>query len=393
MKKKRVIIFWGGEGYGHLVAAKAIEQRLKNIDPSVEVILKDTLDFPTRLTRKLITSSYYVLTQHMPKLFDHVYEYAMKTAETAKSIADPGMAKQYRPERMLKYIEAMQPDCVLVTFSPAAEMIVYLRDRGKLLDLPVGHVLLDYVSNHYFCRLGMRLEMSFTPHASFLKDFKRWGHPPEKMCASGVPILLDDLTPFSKKDRLDFFKEQKLNPKITTLVLVSGAAGVGNFPKIIKSLAKELKEPIQLLVICGKNKQNYSAVTKLAPQLPENFSISTHKLIAPKLALHFVKAADLVITKAGALTPTELSYIGKAVVYLDINGGQERHNAAFIKKHNLGKITDDQEAVGEIVRKLLANPNEINSMKAAQAKFCESLQPQLITDWVMAAISTKPKRK
>lgn len=383
MSGKKILILWGGEGYGHLVAAQAIQRELKALRPDLEVILKDTLDFPTKPARKFITGSYYLFTQFFPRLFDRVYENFMREAETIDSLGNLGLTKMYRPERLLAYICELQPTCILVTFSPAAEMLIHLRDRGEVLDIPIGHVLIDYVSNKYFSRIAERLEITFTPHPSFNRDFIGWGVAPEKVAASGVPIFRENLRPFSAAERTEFLQSQRLDSSKHLVLLVSGAAGVGNFPLLVRSIAKEAKEPMQLVVVCGRNKKNFRGVEKLRSQLPAHVELKVFRLLPTELALNFVKAADVIVTKSGSLTPTEINHIGKPVVYLDINGGQERHNSQFILQHGLGLVTKDQAEAGLLVQSILGNPSKTEEFCRAQAEFCASIEPKAISRWVL----------
>jgi processive 1,2-diacylglycerol beta-glucosyltransferase len=379
-----VLIFWGGEGYGHLVSARAVAQELRSIDPDLDVVLKDTLDFPSAPARKFITGSYYLFTQFFPRLFDFVYEDFMKKAETVDSLGNLGLTKMYRPERMLEYVRELKPSCILVTFSPAAEMLIRLRDQGQLLDVPIGHVLIDYVCTKYFSRIAERLEMTFTPHPSFDRDFVRWGVDPAKVCASGVPIFRDNLRPFSKEERKKFLHDQQIDETQPMALLVSGAAGVGNFPLLVRSITEEGPKPLQLVVVCGRNEKNFRGVEKLLPRLPTSMGVKLFRLLPTETALSFVKAADVVVTKSGSLTPTEINHIGKSVVYLDINGGQERHNSQFILRHGLGLVTKKQREVGRLVRQVLGDSHQAEAFRRAQAEFCAALHPALVSQWVLA---------
>lgn len=379
----RIVIFWGGRGNGHIHAARAVAERIQLQNPQAEVILKDVMEFQDRFDYFFITGSYHLMTKYFPRVYDWIFEDFLRKAEGVDSIGGLSITRRYRPERLLQYLELVRPTSVLTTFSPATEAIVWLRDRGQLKNIPVAQVLIDYVSAKYFSRLGERIEMTFVPSESIYGDFRAWGLPSSKLCNSGIPVALAATEPMSDFEKAEFRMTHGLASGVPLIVLVSGAAGVGNYPLWVKTLVRELKTRAQLVAICGRDKRHVARLSKLQRTLPSHLSLKILPLVAQDETLRFMKCSDVIVTKTGGLTSTEIASFGKPVLFLDINGGQETHNSQFFKKEGMGLVTENQAEVGGLVQRLLAERETQERILAAQQKYRTALDPDAIARWAV----------
>ena len=80
-------------------------------------------------------------------------------------------------------------------------------------------------------------------------------------------------------------------------------------------------------------------------------------------------AADLVICRAGAITIAELQAVGRASVLIPSPNVAENHqypNAMVLQNHNAAVVIEEkdlsEEMLGEVVRALLADPQELENM-------------------------------
>ena len=77
----------------------------------------------------------------------------------------------------------------------------------------------------------------------------------------------------------------------------------------------------------------------------------------------FMKTADLVITKPGGLTVSEALASGLPMVIFDAIPGQEKENADFLIKNNMGiRISTNGNCV-PVIEKLLTEPDLLKSMQ------------------------------
>jgi processive 1,2-diacylglycerol beta-glucosyltransferase len=76
-----------------------------------------------------------------------------------------------------------------------------------------------------------------------------------------------------------------------------------------------------------------------------------------------MKAADILISKAGGSTCAEALATGLPMIILGAVVGQERANARFLTKAGVAVQADSYKIVPSILRNLLDSPSELQHMK------------------------------
>ena len=123
------------------------------------------------------------------------------------------------------------------------------------------------------------------------------------------------------------------------------------------------KNHLQIVVICGNNKRIYRKLIKLYGK-NETFVILGY---TNQIDL-YLKACDIIYTKPGGLTSTEVAASRLSLVHTFPIPGCETANKKFF--HHLGMSISAQNAkeLTEIGLKLLNSENDIEKMKKAQEK-------------------------
>ncbi len=154
--------------------------------------------------------------------------------------------------------------------------------------------------------------------------------PKEKLMLTGNPIRKDLLEVRSKKDSgLEYFQ---LNPNKRTLLIVGGSLGSQRINELIASQLPLFEaENLQVLWQCGKLYYD-RYVSK------ETESIKVLKFIS-KMDLAYA-AADVIISRAGAGAVSELSLVGKPVLFIPSPNVAEDHQTK-----NAKSIEDKEAAV------------------------------------------------
>lgn len=380
--KPRIVVFWASLGFGHLSAARSIKTQLEAIYPESEVVLQDIREFQPQWRQKLVGWFYDFVTKNNPSGYDKWYKSYMETGATIDSIGNLPLAEKHQPGKMLKFIQDNKATMVVSTFNHCSEALIRLRDQGHLKDIPIAQVLTDYVNTPYFRRVGERLDMSFVPHKQIELDWIRDGLPAEKVKTSGIPVNPKAFVQMSKDEQAEFLRSKGLDPQIKTVVLMSGGAGVGDFPALVQSMSDYSKgEPLQIVAITAKNKKHYTNLMKMT--LPANIKLQVHGLVENDEFLKYVKSADVFLTKTGGLTSSETIAIGKPVVFLDINGGQESFNSDFMSSTGMGLSTKDQKNVGKFIFELLHDEVLRQRMITAQRKSQTEMDRNSITRWIV----------
>ena len=169
--------------------------------------------------------------------------------------------------------------------------------------------------------------------------------PKEKIVLTGNPIRKEVIQIEGKRDKaIEFFKLRK---DLKTILIVGGSLGAQSVNRaIIKDLGKWAQQDIQLIWQSGKTSY-------------QECNIALKETSAPNIHLHeFIKemdlayaAADIIVSRAGAIAISEISAVGKAVIFVPFPYASEDHqtkNALQLVNKGAAKIISDQKVREEL---------------------------------------------
>ncbi len=161
--------------------------------------------------------------------------------------------------------------------------------------------------------------------------------PSEKIVLTGNPVRQDLLEITSKeKEAKAFFK---LDPSRKTLLVLGGSLGARKINQLVDAaLDYFIAENIQVIWQCGKlyEEQYFHTSGK---------EIQVHAYLN-RMDLAYA-AADVVVSRAGALSVSELCLVGKPVVFIPSPNVSEDHqtkNALSISEKNAAILLRENEA-------------------------------------------------
>lgn len=186
--------------------------------------------------------------------------------------------------------------------------------------------------------------------------------PATKLLVSGNPVR-DSIehNHISRKEALAHFN---LDESKTTILVVGGSLGASSINQALMNHLSEFeKNNLQLIWQTGKTNADLykNAATPFKNIWVDSFITQMEFGYA---------AADLVISRAGAMAVTELCVLGKAAVLVPFPFAAEDHqtaNAMQLVNNGAAKIIKDADAKDELVKtviELAASPMEQEKMKA-----------------------------
>ncbi|MBS1960010.1 MAG: hypothetical protein JST80_11090 [Bdellovibrionales bacterium] len=392
-KPTKIMIIWASIGRGHWAAMKAVEDEIKRINPDAEIVEYDVREKMNPITNFIGKLNYEISTKFNPEGYDKWFKWYVDKGEKIGSLGDMPLVNENKPLRMLEFIKKEQPQVVISTFMHATEALIHLRDNGELKNVALGQIMTDFVNAYYFQRLGERLEMSFVPHETIRNAWLARGFPTDRVTTIGMPVKAATLDKLDNDSRLAFLKANNLRADVPLVVLVSGSAGVGNFGDVVKSIADSFKsQPVQIVAVTGKSTMNYTRLSLLKLRLPKNVDLRIHKLMPNADLLNYMKASTVVVTKSGGGSISEVAAVGKPMVLMDINGGQEDFNSSFFPSENMALSVKKEALVGAQV-KVIADSEELQQrMLANQAKYVKMLNPTAAAEWALRASKERTDR-
>jgi UDP-N-acetylglucosamine--N-acetylmuramyl-(pentapeptide) pyrophosphoryl-undecaprenol N-acetylglucosamine transferase len=195
--------------------------------------------------------------------------------------------------------------------------------------------------------------------------------PAQKSVFTGNPIRKKVIEIEGKRDEaIEFFNLKK---DATTVLVIGGSQGAAS---VNQSIAKPLgfftRPDVQLLWQTGK--VSYQNAMELAVDMPEN-KVRVEEFI-DRMDLAYA-AADIIISRAGAIAVAELSAIGKPVIFIPLPTAAENHqfkNANALVQKNAAMLVPDSLAR----RKLLRVLEELIEDKDKQLKLSRNLKDMAI---------------
>lgn len=173
--------------------------------------------------------------------------------------------------------------------------------------------------------------------------------PKEKIVLTGNPIRQDMLgCAITKKESANHFL---LNPLKKTVLIVGGSLGARTInDAITENLVKLEAAGVQLLWQTGKNFAGEFGT----------FSWGTRTAFIQRMDLAYA-AADVVVSRAGAMSVSELSALGKATVFVPSPFVSEDHqtkNAMSLVNKNAALLCKDADAKTELANLVLSLVND-----------------------------------
>jgi UDP-N-acetylglucosamine--N-acetylmuramyl-(pentapeptide) pyrophosphoryl-undecaprenol N-acetylglucosamine transferase len=173
--------------------------------------------------------------------------------------------------------------------------------------------------------------------------------PKEKIVLTGNPVRSEMVMIEGKKE--EGIKHYGLDPTKKTLLIIGGSLGAKTLNESVTGKLNELADSnVQLIWQCGK--LYYPGLKDIEKELPLNIKMVQ---FIDRMDLAYA-AADVVISRAGAISVSELCLIGKPVILVPSPNVAEDHqtkNAMALVRKDASILVKDAEAREVLVPKVL----------------------------------------
>ncbi|NJY61708.1 undecaprenyldiphospho-muramoylpentapeptide beta-N-acetylglucosaminyltransferase [Salinimicrobium sp. CDJ15-81-2] len=291
----RVIISGGGTG-GHIFPAISIANELKLRYPTCEILFVGAED---RMEMQKVPEAGYKI--------EGLWISGIQRRLTAKNLLFPvKLVKSLWKARDI--IKKFQPDVVIGTGGFASGPLLQMANRENIPTLIQEQNSYPGITNKLLAK-GANTICTAYP------DMERF-FPSEKIVLTGNPVRQDLLDVSSKREEaLAFFG---IDPAKKTVLVLGGSLGARKINQLIEENLKEFaKHNLQLLWQTGslyfEEYSNYA----------EKENIQTFAFLK-RMDLAYA-AADIIISRAGAGTVSELCIVGKPVVFIPSPNVAEDH--------------------------------------------------------------------
>ncbi|RDK84215.1 UDP-N-acetylglucosamine-N-acetylmuramylpentapeptide N-acetylglucosamine transferase [Marinirhabdus gelatinilytica] len=199
--------------------------------------------------------------------------------------------------------------------------------------------------------------------------------PAEKIVLTGNPVRQDLLEIASKRrEAQQFFS---LNPNLKTVLVLGGSLGARKINQLVDGTLPFFNtENVQLIWQCGKLYEN-------------EYGKKSYKVVQVHPYLNRMDlayaAADIIISRAGALSVSELCLVGKPVIFIPSPNVAEDHqtkNALSISEKNAAILLKENEADATFQQTIAALLKDETKQKELSANIKKLARPNAAKDIV-----------
>jgi UDP-N-acetylglucosamine--N-acetylmuramyl-(pentapeptide) pyrophosphoryl-undecaprenol N-acetylglucosamine transferase len=315
MTKRKFILSGGGTG-GHIYPAIAIANELKSRFPEAEFLFVGAQD--KMEMQKVPQAGYKIIGLWIAGLQRKLtIENALFPVKLLVSLW-----------KSRKIIKSFKPDVVIGTGGFASGPLLKMANMMGVATVIQEQNSYPGITNKLLSKEANAICVAYDNLEKFF--------PKEKMIITGNPVRQDLISIDGKrKDAIAFFN---LDPQKKTLLVLGGSLGARRVNQLIeKEIKSFLAQNIQVIWQCGK----------LYFEEYKKYNQDNVRVVDFIERMDFVyAAADIVISRAGASSVSELCIIGKPVIFIPSPNVAEDHQTknaqAIVDKHGALLIRESQ---------------------------------------------------
>ena len=353
---KKVLLLSASAGAGHIRAAQALEKAFNELEPNLEVLHLDVLDYTNKLFRHLYSKAYIELVNKMPEVPGWMYD---KLDKPWKNERRRLALDKLNTRPLVRLLRSYRPDFIVCTHFLPAEIVSWLKAKEKLASRQ-AIVVTDFdvhamwLVHHYEQYL-----VAIDEARAYLEAL---GIPASKITVTGIPI---DPVFAKKKNKVEMRQTHHLESDRITILLSAGGFGVGSVEPLIASL-KTIEHRIQVVAICGRNEELRKRLLKATSNADGNVLI--HPVGYTQEMDEYMSASDIVLGKPGGLTTSEALAKGLAFVVVNPIPGQEERNSDHLLEAGVAMRCNNLPTLSYKLNHLLADLPRLARMQTASRK-------------------------
>lgn len=372
---KKILIFYGSYGGGHLSAAKSIRDYIEKNYSDSQVELVDCVEYVNKLFNKLTTKAYKDFSKNARWIWKHLY-YDSESGSLSRICNTINRLMAIKLNRL---IQEFQPDLIISTHPFSSQMCAILKEKGEL-NCKVATILTDYAPHNQWLVKSEFIDYYFVAQQGMVDDLVSRGVNKDKIHVTGIPLSSRFLQSYNKQKILEDYG--LTSDKNTILFFAGGEFGFGKDKTFnrLKAIIDNLPN-LQVVAVAGRNekmKERFDELVKTT-RTESNVKILSFTNQVPEL----MSVSDLVITKPGGLTTTESLASGLPLIIIDPLPGQEEENAEFIENSGAGIWVKDSDNIETILLNIFNNPDKLENMKSKARLIAKKNSTQNIVETLL----------
>ncbi|MCL2470725.1 MAG: hypothetical protein FWF25_03155 [Propionibacteriaceae bacterium] len=290
----------------------------------------------------------------MPALFGSVYQ--IGDVYSRSKVPSPiYFQNQKYAEATHTYIEENEYDVVISTHLFPQETLSAVRKRFQSRTKFYG-VLTDYSCTPFFCE--PKIDGYFVPHPDMMADCVRHGLPRDRTYPLGLPVA----ERFRKAPaKAEARQSLNLPTDIPVFLLMSGGVGSMYTGEATDRLLADGGENVRVVILTGRREDLFTSITR-------RYEVDPRVTVVPftDRVPDYMAAADILLTKPGAVSSTEAAVLGLPLVHTAAIPGGEVKNARFFAERGMSLYNQRPGEAARLVKWLLEDEAKVEWMRTHQ---------------------------
>ena len=364
MSLHKIIISGGGTG-GHIFPAIAIADELKKRNPDSEILF---VGAKGRMEMTRVPDAGYKI--------EGLWISGIQRKLTLKNLSFPFklISSLWKANSIIK---KFKPDIAIGVGGYASGPLLKRANTKNVISVLQEQNSFPGITNRWLAHKADKICVAYD-------GLEKW-FPENKIVKTGNPVR--ELIRQSKVGQAEALKHFNLDPAKKTIVAIGGSLGARTINKALKnSIESLIKQEFQVIWQCGKS------FKEQAYEIQKNYK--NNLVLTP-----FIKemdmayaAADILISRAGAMSISELCIVGKPTILIPSPNVSEDHqtkNARALSDKNAAILIKDSDAEIELEKQigiLVKDSNKMETLSTEIKKLAKPFATEEIVNQIEALV-------
>jgi 1,2-diacylglycerol 3-beta-galactosyltransferase len=352
----RILILMADQGGGHRAAAQALTEAIRHLAGGpIEVEMVDFIDLAGPMSSARLASIYRMNVNYLAPLHVAVWRIGDRLPGLTRAVVQVLMPRA-RP-RLRELVRRWRP-CAVISVYPLANHETVRALAALDRRLPLVTVVTD-LGRPPAVWFAPGLDLYIVPCEGARGVALDAGVAEDKVRVLGLPLGNAFLTPVIDSGRLR--GELGLNDPRRMVLIVGGGEGMGRLESIARAIAASRLD-VQLVIVAGRNDRLRQRLEQVSWGVPT----SIHGFVNNMPAL--MRAADVIVTKAGPHTVMEAMTVGCPVILSGFVPPQEEGVVRLVLEAGAGVLATTPGKVVDALRTLLRPDSDAVDRMVANAR-------------------------
>lgn len=349
------VIFAGGGTGGHVNPALSIADYAKAHDENFEALFIGT---KKGIETKLVPDKGYKIEYIDVQGFDrkHIFKNAVTVKKLIASIA-----------KCKKIIKSFKPDCIVCTGGYVSGPVTIAAHKMKVPSLIHEQNVFPGLTVKGSEKYVDYLALSFEETINEIKS-------KEKCVVTGNPVRGEILAADKTLSR------EKLGITKPFVLVFGGSLGADRINNTVVEILEKISAEGKIKLVFGTGDRNYKSIMQKISD--KGIKISEDISVVPYIdnMADMMSAADVVVSRSGAITVSEIAALGKPSVLIpspNVVRNHQEQNAREFERHSAAELILESELTPDL---LYAKIMELVSDEERMRKMSENLLPLAKTD-------------